>query len=452
MAARPPLSATFRALRTRNYRLFWFGQVVSQMGTWMQRVAQAWLVLQLTDSPLALGTIATVQFTPVLIFSLFGGVLADRMPKRRLLIATQALMAVQALAFALLVTFDLITLPLIYALAAVLGVAAALDTPTRQAFVVEMVGPDDLANAVALNSTQFNTARIVGPALGGALVATLGVAACFWLNSISFAAVIGGLLLMRPAELHPSRKAARGNLVGQIVEGIRYAVTTPDAAQVVLLVGVIGMLGYNFTVLLPLVARYVLHWGPAGFGILTSAMGVGSLCAALAVAYASRPSEQVLLIGAAAFSALLFALGLSHWGAVSIPLLVALGGASIVFTSTANTRLQLIAPPELRGRVMSIYSLLFMGTTPAGALIIGVLAEAVGVQLTVVILAAGCSAGVLAAIAYKRWVRQRAGQAGADVEASWTPAPGSVIPDQGQPNTPKQAIAATTNAPASARK
>lgn len=418
----------------------------------MQRVAQAWLVLQLTDSPLALGTIATVQFSPVLVFSLFGGVLADWMPKRRLLITTQAVMAVQALAFAILVSFDLITLPLIYILAAVLGVAAALDNPTRQAFVVEMVGPDDLANAVALNSTQFNTARIVGPAVGGLIVGTLGIAACYWLNAVSFIAVIGGLALMRPADLYPSRQAARGNVVGQIAEGIRYVATTPDAALVVLLVGVIGMLGYNFTVLLPLVARYVLDWGPAGFGILTSAMGVGSLIAALAVAYAGRPSERTLLIGAAVFSALFFALGLSHWGIVTVPVLVALGGASIVFTSTANTRLQLVAPPELRGRVMSIYSLLFMGTTPIGGLIIGVLAESVGVQLTVALLAVGCGAGVLIAIIYARWMRHRPSPVEQVADLARPTEPSGAIQGEDQPNTPKKVSAATTKAPASARK
>lgn len=400
--SRPPLTATFRALRTRNYRLFWFGQVVSQMGTWMQRVAQAWLVLQITNSPLALGTIATVQFSPVLLFSLFGGVLADRVHKRRLLIVTQSVMAVQALLFALLTTFDLITLPQIYVLAAVLGVAAALDTPTRQAFIVEMVGPDDLANAVALNSTQFNTARIAGPALGGLIVGTIGVAACYWLNAVSFLAVIGGLLLMRPSELHPANRARKGNVLKQIGEGIRYAVTTPDIALVILLVGVIGTLGYNFTVILPLVARYVLGWGPEGFGVLTAAMGAGSLLAALGVAYIGRPTRGVLLAGAAGFSVLLFGLAFSTWGFITLPLLVALGVCSIVFTSTAQTRLQLIAPPDLRGRVMSIYALLFMGTTPVGGLIIGVLAEHGGVRPAVAELALACGLGVVAGCLYLR--------------------------------------------------
>jgi MFS family permease len=405
--SRPPLSATFRALHNRNYRLYWSGQIVSQMGTWMQRIAQAWLVLQLTNSPLALGTIATVQFSPVLVFSLFGGVLADRFPKQKLLIVSQSVMTVQALAFAILTTLGLISLPAIYVLAAVLGIASALDTPVRQAFVVEMVGQDDLPNAVALNSTQFNTSRIVGPAIGGLIVGTLGVAACFWLNAVTFLAVIAGLALMRPSEFFPGRPAAKGNVFGQIGEGLRYAVTTPGIALVVLLVGVIGLLGYNFTVLLPLIARYVLNWGAEGFGILTTAMGIGSLIAALAVAYAGRASERMLLIGASCFSVIFFCLGLSHWGFVTLPILVALGASSIAFTSTANTRLQLVTPPELRGRIMSIYSLLFMGSTPIGGLIIGVLAERIGVQRTVAVLALACGLGVVAAMLYARWIRTR---------------------------------------------
>jgi MFS family permease len=221
---------------------------------------------------------------------------------------------------------------------------------------------------------------------------------------------------------------------------------------VLLLVGVIGMLGYNFTVLLPLVARYVLHWGPAGFGILTAAMGVGSLCAALAVAYGGRPSERTLLIGASAFSALFFALGLSHWGVVTVPLLVALGGASIVFTSTANTRLQLLTPPELRGRVMSIYSLLFMGTTPIGGLIIGVLAEQVGVQSTVAILAAGCGAGVVAAAIFARWMRRRMHDDAARGTRDSSAETRRARADEDQPKTPNMVSAATPKAPASARK
>ncbi|HZU78141.1 MAG TPA: MFS transporter, partial [Dehalococcoidia bacterium] len=304
---RPPLIQTFRALRIRNYRLFWTGQVVSVTGTWMQRIAQAWLVLKITNSPLALGTVTTIQFAPILIFSLFGGVLADRVPKRRLLVITQSVMATQALIFALLVSTGLIQLVHIYILAAILGTANAVDNPTRQAFVVELVGPDDVGNAVALNSTQFNVARLVGPALGGLTIAAIGMAGCFYLNAASYAAVIGALLMMRPRDFFNVAQPARGHVIRQIGEGLRYAVTTPDIALVVLLMAALGTFGYNFTVILPLIARYVLRSGPVGFGALTSAMGVGSLVSALGIAYSGRATRRTLLVGASTFSVLLLA-------------------------------------------------------------------------------------------------------------------------------------------------
>ncbi len=404
---RPPLIQTFRALRIRNYRLFWTGQVVSVTGTWMQRIAQAWLVLKLTNSPLALGTVTTIQFAPILIFSLFGGVLADRVPKRRLLVITQSVMATQALIFALLVSTGLIQLVHIYILAAMLGTANAVDNPTRQAFVVELVGPDDVGNAVALNSTQFNVARLVGPALGGLTIAAIGMAGCFYLNAASYAAVIGALLMMRPRDFFNVAQPARGHVIRQIGEGLRYAVTTPDIALVVLLMAALGTFGYNFTVILPLIARYVLHSGPVGFGALTSAMGVGSLVSALGIAYSGRATRRTLLVGASTFSVLLLAVALSRWWITTVPLVALLGVASIVFTATANTRLQLVAPARLRGRVMSIYSLLFAGTTPIGSLILGALADRGGVQLAVGEMAAVCIAGVIAGLLYMQRTRAR---------------------------------------------
>ena len=399
---RPALARTFRALRNPNYRLYWSGQLVSLTGTWMQRIAQSWLVLQLTHSPLALGTVTTVQFAPILLFSLFGGVLADRAPKRQLLVCTQAVMGVQALAFALLISSGQIQLFQVYLLAAVLGIANALDNPTRQAFVVELVGQGDLPNAVALNSMVFNSSRIVGPAVGGLLIATVGLAGCFYLNAASYLAVIAGLLLMNPARFFAGRPSKRGNVARQIGEGLRYALTTPDIALVVLLMGVLGTFGYNFTVILPLIARDVLHTGAAGFGTLTSAMGVGSLAAAFGVAYHGRATRRTLLVGAAGFSLLLAAVGLSRWWPLTIPLLVALGLCSIVFTTTANTRLQLVADPAFRGRVMSIYMLLFAGTTPIGSFVIGALAERGGVQAAVVEAAAICGLGVVVGLLYLR--------------------------------------------------
>ncbi len=401
-AARVAAERTFRSLRNRNYRLYWCGQVVSLSGTWMQRIAQSWLVLQLTHSPLALGTVTTVQFAPILLLSLFGGVLADRVPKWRFLMLTQTVMAVQALILAILVSTGQVQLIHVYILAAVLGIANALDNPTRQAFVIELVGRDDLPNAVALNSTIFNTSRIVGPALGGVLIAAFGVAGCFYLNAFSFLAVIGGLLMMDPTRFFAGRPARAGKVFGQIGEGLRYAASTPDIALPLLLMGVLGTFGYNFTVILPLIADEVLHSGAIGFGALTAAMGVGSLMAALGVAYRGRATRRTLLAGAIGFSILLFLVALSHWWLLTIPLLIALGLWSIIFSTTANTRLQMVAPSHMRGRVMSIYQLLFAGTTPFGSLIIGALAERSGVQWAVAIVAGICGLGVIAALFYLR--------------------------------------------------
>ena len=406
-AVRVAAERTFRSLQNRNYRLYWCGQVVSLSGTWMQRIAQAWLVLQLTHSPLALGTVTTIQFTPILLFSLFGGVLADRVPKWRFLLFTQSIMATQALILAILISTGQIQLVHIYILAAILGVASALDGPARQAFVIELVGREDLPNAVALNSTIFNTSRILGPGIGGLLIAWVGVAGCFYLNALSFFGVIGGLLLMDPRRFFAARPARDGRVLRQIGAGLRYAVATPDTALPLLLMGILGTFGYNFTVLLPLIGDGVLHSGAIGFGVLTASMGVGSLLAALGVAYRGRATRRTLLIGAAGFSALLFAVGLSRWWALTLPLLIALGVFSITFSATASTRLQLVAPGDMRGRIMSIYQLLFAGTTPLGSLIIGVLAEHWGVQRATMLVATACGLGVLLALAYLRRVAAR---------------------------------------------
>ncbi|HLZ69537.1 MAG TPA: MFS transporter [Dehalococcoidia bacterium] len=405
--ARPPLRETFRALRNPNYRLFWFGQLVSLIGTWMQSTALAWLVLKISNSPLALGTMTTIQFTPVLIFVLFGGVIADRLPKQRLLVATQSTMLLQALVLAVLTSAHLITLPLIYLLAAVQGSANALDNPARQALVAELVGQEDLPNAVALNSTLFNTSRLIGPALGGVAIATIGIADCFYLNAASFLAVIGSLLLMKPERFFSLARPPRGKMLKQVGEGLRYALTTPDIALIVLLMAVLGTFGYNFSVFLPLIAKYTLHMNAVGYGVLTSSVGIGSLAAALAIAYSGAATRRTLLIGGAGFSVLLLGVALSHWWQVTVPLLVALGTFSIVFTTTANSRMQLITPSHLRGRVMSIYTLLFLGSTPIGSLVIGTLAERQGVQLAVAEMALLCLLGVAAALLYLRRTRER---------------------------------------------
>ncbi len=405
---REGVQRTFRALSNPNYRLFWFGQLVSVTGTWMQSIGQAWLVLRLTNSPLALGLVTTIQFTPILAFSLFGGVIADRFPKRRILLVTQSVMLAQAAVLAVLTSTGLVRVEYVYVLAAVLGIASAIDNPTRQAFVVEMVGPEDLPNAVALNSTQFNAARIVGPGLGGATIALIGIAGTFYLNAVSYVGVLAALFMLRPDRLLAPPARAHGRMLRQIGEGLRYAVGTPDIAIVLIMMGILGTFGYNFTVLLPLIAKYVLRAGPLGFGALTSAMAVGSLVASVWIAYRGRATERTLFIGASGFSLALVAVACSRWWPATLPLLVVLGLFSILFTATANTRLQLTAPAALRGRVMSIYMLLFAGSTPIGSVIVGSLAERQGVQLATVEMGMVCIAGVAIALGYRRHARRAA--------------------------------------------
>lgn len=411
--------STFRAMQGRNYRLFWLGQLVSLSGTWMQRVAQAWLVLALTDSPLALGTVTALQFSPILALSLFGGIIADRLPKRPVLIATQAVMATQAVTIAALTSSGLVELWHIYLLAALHGVAGAFDNPTRQAFVVEMVGPKDLPNAIALNSSLFNSARIVGPALGGAIIAAAGVAACFWLNAASYLAVIGALLAMRPRDFVEQPGPSRGRVLLQLREGLSYAFRTRDVCLVLILIGALGSFGYNFTTTVPLLAHYVLGAGPFGLGVLFSCLGAGSVVAALRLASRRVATERSLLLGAVTFTGLLFLVAVSPWFALTAALLTVLGAASIVVSATANTRLQLASPPALRGRIMSLYTLLLAGSTPIGSMSIGILSERLGVQSALSICAGVCLLGVGGGLLYARRPPQPTNPA---VEAS-TPSP-----------------------------
>jgi len=388
------LNRTFGSLAIYNYRLFWFGQLISLSGTWMQTTAQAWLVLKLTNSPVALGTVTMLQFLPVTLLTLFGGVLADRLPKRTVLIGTQSTAAAQALLLAFLVLAGLVQVWEIYTLALVLGIVNAFDNPTRQAFVVEMVGKEQLQNAIALNSSLFNAARIIGPAVGGLVISTVGIGQAFLINGLSFIPVLGGLALMRPGELFPTPHLARGKVFKQLAEGLRYVRGTPDVLLTLIAVGVLGTFGYNFTTILPLIAKYVLHGGAGDLGLITSAMGVGSLGAALGVAGARQASLTVLLSAATVFSLLLILVGLSSWLPVTVALLLIMGVASIIFSASANTRVQLSTPAHLRGRVMSLYFLLFAGTTPIGAGAIGLLAARLGVQTAIVLMGGVCLLGV----------------------------------------------------------
>ena len=396
------LTDTFRAFRHRNYRLFYLGQTISLSGTWMQTIAQAWLVLQLTGSKVALGTVVTLQFLPITVFALFGGVIADRVPKRNFVIGTQTLAMCQAAALAVLVLTGHIQLWHVYLLALTLGLINAFDQPTRQAFVVEMVGREDLMNAVALNSGMFNGARLIGPAIGGFLIAAVGVEGAFLLNAVSFLPVIAGLLLMDVSELRTVNRRTAGPVgaLGELREGLSYAFTTPAVLLIVILVGIIGTFGYNFTVILPLVDRFLLDRGSVEFGFLTSAVGLGALISALFLASRRAATKRTLFLGAVAFAVLLGAVALSRWYYLTLLLLIFLGAASIAFTATANTSLQISSPDYLRGRVMGLYQMLFVGSTPIGAFLTGLMAEHLGVAQAISIEAGLCMVGAGAGLLY----------------------------------------------------
>jgi MFS family permease len=401
----------FESLRSYNFRLYWCGQLISQAGTWMQTVAQSWLVLQLTGSPFALGTVSALQFLPVLCVSLFAGVVVDRLPKHRLLLATQSTALVQAAVLAALTASGRIQLWQIYVLAAILGLVNAFDQPTRQSFVMELVGRGNVVNAVALNSAQFNLARLIGPAIGGILIATWGVAICFSINAASFVAVLASLLLLHPSEFHslPARAAGK-RVLAEIGAGIRFLWTTPELMVVVIVVAGIGCFGYNLNTVIPLIAEFSLHTGADGFGLLVTAVGIGSLVAALGVATRSRVGKRTVLIGGGAFGAIYMAVGFVPWFGAAMALLAVLGFASLVFSSASNSTLQLGSPDYLRGRVMSVYTLLVMGSTPIGALITGWLAETAGVRATVAVEAGVCLLSVGAALIYRARHTQAGGK------------------------------------------
>lgn len=401
----------FRSLKNRNYRLFWVGQLVSLAGTWMQDVALSWLVLGLTESPVALGLTMTIRFLPVLLLSLYGGVIADRLPKRRTIMTAQTVQMIIALAMAILTSTGVVSMLLIYVLAGLRGTVDAIEGPTRQAFVPEMVGTHDVPNAVGLNSTLFNAARIAGPAIGAAVISTLGIAACFYLNAASFLAVIAALAAMRPGELYtasgtpPGGTSLNASGVG-MRDGLRYVRSTPEVIVIFIVVGVIGTFGYNFQTLLPLVTRYQLQSGASTLALLTTTMAAGSVLAGLIAAYRGKPSERLLLSASGIFSLLLLIVGLSGSVYLTGGLLFFAGMCGILFMTSANTRVQLLAPNHLRGRVLGMYFVLFVGTTPIGSYVTGQLAESVGVRLTVIILALICLGGIMTASAYAFRARQ----------------------------------------------
>jgi MFS family permease len=395
------LLRTFSALRHRNYRLFFFGQMISLIGTWMQTTAQAWLVLQLTHSAWLLGMVGVLQFLPVIMLSLFGGVLADRVSKRTLLLVAQSVALVQAAILWILVVTGTVQIWHIMVLAALLGMTQALDTPTRQAFVGEMVGREDLPNAIALNSSLVNMARVLGPGLGGLLIAWLGVAPLFLLNAISFVAVIIGLFMIDQRMLHalPKRHtdAPKISTFQSLREGLVYVKHMPTVFLVIAVVGVVALFGVNFNVMLPLYANDVFHVGPIGFGLISAAYGLGALFSALWVAWGNRtPSIRFLLIAAFAFSVLEIVFALSPLYLLSFPLLAGVGFAQVVISATANTTLQTVTPNALRGRVISVYLLAYSGGMPLGNLLAGGLTTLFNAPMAFLIGGIACLVAALA--------------------------------------------------------
>jgi MFS family permease len=389
---------TFLSLRVRNYRLFFFGQLVSASGSWMQQVAQDWLVLRLTDAALPLGITVALQFAPMLVFGAWAGVIADRLDKRRLLVATQAAMAVLALVLGGLTATGAVRLWMVYALALLLGCATAFDMPARQAFVTDMVGPDRVANAVGLNSAVFNSARVIGPAAAGVLIAVVGIAPAFLINAVSYLAMIGGLLAMDPERLHGRPVVERAR--GQIRAGMRYVWATPELRSTIALVAVVGALGLNYRVALPLLTRFTFAGGAGTYGALAAIMAAGSVVGALLAARRARPSRALLLGSVAAFGLLSFAAAAAPTVLVEAVALFPLGMASLAFLATANSTVQLGSSPEMRGRVMALYGLVLLGSGPPSGLLSGWMAGQFGPRSIMVLSGVSCllAAGVAALV------------------------------------------------------
>ncbi len=388
------MSTTFRSLRTRNYRLYFVAQIVSVSGTWMQSVAQAWLVLRLAPRNQAgvdLGLVTALQFLPMLAFGTWGGLVADRADKRRLLYATQTAAGILALTLGLLTTLHAVRLWHVYLLAIMLGTVNMIDNPSRQTFVLELVGRDDLPNAITLNSVVMNSARVIGPAIAGALIAFVGLAVCFEANAASYLAVIGALWLMRTSELHPSDLVPRAK--GQLRAGLRYAWGTPAIRDTLLLVAIVGTFAYNFQVVLALLAKFTFHRGAGTYSALTSLMGGGAVAGGLIAASRNRPTIQRLAVIGIVFGVLILAVALSPVLAVALVAIVPMGAASIWFISTANTTLQLRTQQSMRGRVMSLYAIGFLGSTPIGSPLIGWISQDASPRVALVV---GAGATVLA--------------------------------------------------------
>jgi MFS family permease len=404
------LARTFASLSVPNYRRYFTGQVISISGNWMQNVAEMWLMVQLTGSGVSVGLTAALQFLPIMLFGAWGGLLADRMSKRRLLMVTQSLMALPALTLWGLTVGGSVEVWMVYALVFVRGAVNAIDNPARQSFAIEMVGPENVVNAVALNSVIVHTSRILGPALAGGVIALLGVGPCFLVNALSFAAMLAALRAMDPAALHtPPRLASRGR--GQLRSALQHVARTPGLLIPLAMMAVVGTLSFNFQVLLPLLARFTWHGTATTYTSLAVAMGVGSVAGALAAGARGRADGRLLVGAAAAFGAAELLVAAAPTIPLQLAALIPLGAVSVTFAAGVNSAMQLAVEPAMRGRVMALYSVVFLGSTPIGAPLVGWIAEVAGPRAGLLLgAAAALAAAAGGGIAFARSARRVAAE------------------------------------------
>ena len=384
--------STFSSLKIWNYRLYFTGQAISLCGTWMQTIAQSWLVLKITDSGMALGLVTALQHLPILLLGPLGGVIADRFPKRKILFFTQSALGFLALILGVLVATDTVQLWMVYVLAFMFGLVNAVDNPTRQTFVIEMVKEEQIGNAVALNSTQVNVARVIGPAVAGVLIATIGLAWCFAVNAVSYIAVLIALFMMRIKDLHPIMPVPR--VKGQLREGFRYVASNPLLRDTLIMMAIIGTLSYEFNVILPLFARFTFYGDARTYAALTSAMGLGSVIASLFTANRKKRSPEMLVRAIFLFAISMLLVAIAPNFTIALIAMVLVGALSINVVTLGNVMLQLESAPEMRGRVMALWTVAFLGSTPIGGPIIGWIGEYAGPRWG---LAAGGFAALFAA-------------------------------------------------------
>ncbi len=406
---------TFRSLRRHhNYRLFFAGQLVSLAGSWMQNVALAWLVIQLSGSPLAIGGLAFCRFLPTTVLGLFTGVVVDRVETRRLVMITQAFAMIVSTFLAVMTLTGTATLPLVFLLATVGGVALAFDAPARQALTFEMVGPSELPNAVALNSGLFNASRIIGPAIAGLVIATVGTGLCFALNAVSFLAVLAAIALMRTDELHRVTRDSTARLVSGLREAFAFLRRDRRLRVVLTVVTIVSTVGFNFNVLVPLLASHTLHVGPEGFGLLSAAFGAGALVGALVTASVRSASWRLFVAGGGGFGVLVLVLAFVSDAIAAGALLAGIGVCFTLFTANANALVQLGAPDHLRGRMIGLYLYAFIGLAPVGGLLTGWLAELGGTELAFAVAGATSLGTILVVSArHARTIRAAAAPTGA---------------------------------------